>query len=1211
MKRSSLWGWITGKAALKRIIAAGAVIVGLPIVWHSYQNGGIFDPDSYAKNQKVQDNQVIFPEEDEYSQEDGGKGDSDLWEKDHKAEEKLNPEDMPDSSILFETKGKLAEFGSADQMTSDANQPGGIPGSPDGDDGPTILVPGGDGSITVPDGTFGPDGNHNGNGSEGNGGGDDSHPSVDPDPIIPDPDPRPELPPDIYEGLIPVETFPDGGISGDGSNVKITLRLTEDIYETNPIYYGEVLDDWKLFCAVCVYVDVDSGEGMPTIYRIEDYNENFKIGSFPKVAKEDFFVDFYFRPNKGSKWQKETWNYKVKPFKVMFSGWEEGTYSSPAWYPQIGETRNLLNYYPDVLPEEWVDIGSLPIDLPEMFPGWSETPQGEPVPLIYNPVLPGRHVLYPLELVPVPEGMSVSMEMNWNYWMCLQTLNEYTGSREMLEVPDGIGMIDLYGVSVDAIKIPSSVLEVNLDAFGLEVSQSYQVDEENPNYASFEGMLLNKDKTVLYAVPSEKKTVTVPETVTYAEISNNAIEEMHFQSGTPIKLELENLHDASLYVPAEAYFTYLAAWGDRLGSNRLLPDNGADAEFIIQDGAILSRDGKILYGLLDSVGGIYAVPDKVEYIEEGAFAGSASLSTVILPDSVKSLNAQAMTGRQISCIICLGAEPPAIKGDSFDNLDVLQVQVPKGAGESYVDAWTQALGREKAEAIVTEAFNQMESKDGYTYLTQEDGAILLKVPEDLVYFNGNELQDVTIKEIGSNVFSNCGQLLVAELPESVKKIGEGAFEKCREIQGIVCYSTDTVIVGENAFAGCSKLRFLAFNAASATFENEYWPGGGMKYCVPEGASGYNGNHVQSGCASYFLESQNEGRLLYGEDEEGRYLLAATDNITGEVLLLPDTLEIDDEAMSGCGESFTLDSAGMARLRYIGDYAFMDSGVTGDIILPDTLRYLGGYTFYGCTGISSIHIDGPLDWYKNEFHGPELRSCVFSGCTNLETVTFGSECGVKTIGEEAFWNTALKSIDLPEGVTGLLSGAFGCTQLTEIKIPANMENIYYSVFDSCSKLKKVEFSSDIPPSLILYGVGYGYLFGMDLPDDFRIVLSGNAAGKEEAYIEAWKYAMIGYGADDQNELSQDQIREGENIVRRLLGLEAARIEAAPAPVAPDAMPAQEEENESEDAGGEPQIDDVQDKAEDAGTGDENAGTDADADHAEPESGKAENEGEEEL
>ncbi|MFR9064010.1 MAG: hypothetical protein ACLVJO_09805 [[Clostridium] scindens] len=46
-------------------------------------------------------------------------------------------------------------------MTSDANQPGGIPGSPDGDDGPTILVPGGQ-EYHVPDGTFGPDGNHKG-----------------------------------------------------------------------------------------------------------------------------------------------------------------------------------------------------------------------------------------------------------------------------------------------------------------------------------------------------------------------------------------------------------------------------------------------------------------------------------------------------------------------------------------------------------------------------------------------------------------------------------------------------------------------------------------------------------------------------------------------------------------------------------------------------------------------------------------------------------------------------------------------------------------------------------------------------------------------------------------------------------------------------------------------------------------------------------------
>ena len=77
----------------------------------------------------------------------------------------------------------------------------------------------------------------------------------------------------------------------------------------------------------------------------------------------------------------------------------------------------------------------------------------------------------------------------------------------------------------------------------------------------------------------------------------------------------------------------------------------------------------------------------------------------------------------------------------------------------------------------------------------------------------------------------------------------------------------------------------------------------MKYCVPEGEADITAI-MCSQAALPFLESQNEGRLLYGKDEGG-YLLAATDNITGEVLLLPDTLEIDDEAMSGCGESFYL------------------------------------------------------------------------------------------------------------------------------------------------------------------------------------------------------------------------------------------------------------------------------------------------------------------
>ena len=75
---------------------------------------------------------------------------------------------------------------------------------------------------------------------------------------------------------------------------------------------------------------------------------------------------------------------------------------------------------------------------------------------------------------------------------------------------------------------------------------------------------------------------------------------------------------------------------------------------------------------------------------------------------------------------------------------------------------------------------------------------------------------------------------------------------------------------------------------------------------------------------------------------------------------------------------------------------MDSGVTGDIILPEIRsRYLGGYTFYGCTAtLIHSHIDGPLTGTRMNSWPRNLEARVFSGCTNLETVTFGSEMRVK-------------------------------------------------------------------------------------------------------------------------------------------------------------------------------------------------------------------------
>lgn len=1156
MRLRNLWNRMSGRM-IKGIVAAGVGVSAAALVWNSYQNGGIFNPDAYADTQEVQDNQVIFPEDDEYSQDDDGQGDSDLWEKNRQSEERLSPEDMPDSSVLFETEGKLIDPGIADHLVAGTDDPAGVPG--DGEGG-NILVPGGDSNgIKVPDGTFGPDGQENGNGGGGNNnenGGGGSHPSVDPEPPVKDPDKKPELPDDLYEDFGGSETFPEGGISEDTQqgNVDISWQIFDAI-DWNPVYYGQILDDWKLLCGIYVYVYVTDDAGNTTIYRMENYNENFKIGSFPDTATKNFSVDFYFRPNKDSEWQVASHNFAVKPYKVVLKGWE-GNEDIRDWYPASGETLDLTMYYSYVLPDEWFDMWE-PVELTEIFPGWSESEGGRPVPIFYTPGLPGRHVLYPLPVVPVPQGLNVVMEFNWDTFSMLQTLKGCEENSDQLNVPDGIGSIDTYGITVKEIVIPNSVLSMRLGEKYLKVTESYQVAEDNLNYSSRDGMLFNKDESVLYAVPAEKKIVTIPDTVTYAELQENSIEKLYFKADKPIGINFENLHNAEIYVPAEAYLDYLTAWGESLGDNKLFKDDGSQGDVIVSNGAILSTDGKILYKVLESVGGTYVVPDNVETIKKGALDACGDFSLFVLPDSIKVLEDGSISGSVVAQIICQGEVPPHIEKGTFGNLDILKVQVPEGKKETYISLWGGILGRETAERIVTEGSAVIVKKDGYTYLQQEDGAVLMEVPKDIVYFNENSLPGVTVKQIGSKAFAGSGSLVAVEIPESVSYIGAGAFENCGLLQGVVSRNTDSITIGDGAFAGCPEVRIMAFNAAYAVFENGFYPDGWGDYYAPNGASGYDESLFKMECSSYGLKEQGNGWLLYGRNERGGYLLGATTDISGEIVLEQGTLSIEDDALSQCKGSYTLNKASMAGLQYIGNNAFNGSGIGGEIVLPDSIRYLGSYAFYDCKGITSIYIDGPFDLKS------DIGDSAFAGCTSLEDITFADRCGVKEIGVEAFWSTSIRTIQLPDQVETIRSGAFGDTPLTEFVMPSSVETLYYSVFEGCSQLKRVEFQSQVPPRLvrISYGPQFAFTFGENLPADFRIVLAGDAKGKEETYIEAWKYGMIGYDSADADTLTPELILKATNIVRRLLGLQEQQALAFKTQEEPVTVQAEEEVQDS--------------------------------------------------
>lgn len=93
-------------------------------------------------------------------------------------------------------------------------------------------------------------------------------------------------------------------------------------------------------------------------------------------------------------------------------------------------------------------------------------------------------------------------------------------------------------------------------------------------------------------------------------------------------------------------------------------------------------------------------------------------------------------------------------------------------------------------------------------------------------------------------------------------------------------------------------------------------------------------------------------------------------------------------------------------------------------------------------------------------GSKIKSIgafAFSGCTTLRAVQFvGSN--LEVIDNDAFANTSITAINMPETVSYLGYGVFRHTNLIEVKIPSQVKEMKYDVFADCKQLTKVDLGS---------------------------------------------------------------------------------------------------------------------------------------------------------
>ena len=140
-------------------------------------------------------------------------------------------------------------------------------------------------------------------------------------------------------------------------------------------------------------------------------------------------------------------------------------------------------------------------------------------------------------------------------------------------------------------------------------------------------------------------------------------------------------------------------------------------------------------------------------------------------------------------------------------------------------------------------------------------------------------------------------------------------------------------------------------------------------------------------------------------------------------------------------------------------AFWDNQYIEEVVLPSTLKNIGGDTFYYCKNLRKVNIPAAVELMGNN---------PFAGCPLVEVTNESSHFvlvnGVLfTADRRTLIYCSIKGDEgeyaVPEGVTVITKHAFYCcTRLTKITLPATLQKMENNPFSGCLRLELVNHSN---------------------------------------------------------------------------------------------------------------------------------------------------------
>ena len=389
----------------------------------------------------------------------------------------------------------------------------------------------------------------------------------------------------------------------------------------------------------------------------------------------------------------------------------------------------------------------------------------------------------------------------------------------------------------------------------------------------------------------------------------------------------------------------------------------------------------------NNAGGTLTIPNKVEWrgksyivdeLATGLFKNNKNLNRIQGGDGVKYINPQCFYG--------------------CTNLEYCNIMYPYWMGDSVFYGASKLISLNLGDrltsvgkscfretALTSLIFPPSLIRIGQQFVMNAAELDTIKLSPNLVSIPERAFQNCYAKyivipygvpSIGAEAFRNDagGATHVVVIPSSVTTMSSRAFYGAKNIEAIylnVPHSVFTTVktdwersssMGASGIYDWSGVKLYVSAGQLYNFKNDP----GIKACFNE--SKINLGAFDFCISKKFMESWYLGTVVDKNSKTAKYVYSAnTNTFVGKFYATPTETDYQTDieyTMVAFDDSCLINRSGLtsvnipSSIKRIGKYAFNNTGLSGEVILPSSVNFIGWKAFYNCPDLESLFINNP-------------------------------------------------------------------------------------------------------------------------------------------------------------------------------------------------------------------------------------------------------------